>query len=335
MSLTSKRAYYKPFEYPEFHEYMIQQNNVHWVPSEVKMSQDVEDWQSKLTDAERSLVGNILKGFTQMEVSVADYWSTKVARWFPKPEIASMALAFGAFEGIHQWGYSYLNDSLGLQDYKAFLDDPATKAKIDALIDAPGKTLEEKARSLAVFSAFGEGVQLFSSFAILMSFSTRNMLKGVGNIVRWSVRDESLHSKAGCHLFRKMMEENPDIWSQKDKDGDEVFKKSIYQAARDSVDLEDKFIDKAFEAGPIQVRLQDGSYAELTAYKMKQFIRHRANTKLGDLGLKINWTGVKKDIIKEMSWFDDLIGAEEHTDFFAQRQTDYSKGTKNWGKVWE
>jgi len=330
VSITSKRAFYKPFEYPEFHEYMIQQNNVHWVPSEVKMNQDVDDWKSKLTEAEKNLVGNILKGFTQMEVSVADYWSKSVARWFPKPEIASMALTFGAFEGIHAWGYSYLNDSLGLDDYKAFLDEPATKAKIDALVDVPGKTNEEKAKSLAIFSGFGEGVQLFSSFAILMSFSTRNLLKGTGNIIRWSVRDESLHSKAGCQLFKKFMEEQPELWKNDD------FKKSLYQAARDSVALEDAFIDKAFEAGSIQVRLQDGSYTELNAKKMKTFIRHRANTKLGDLGLKTNW-GFKEEqkaIIKEMSWFDDLIGAEEHTDFFSQRQTDYSKGTKDWSKMW-
>jgi len=330
MSLQKQRAYYKPFEHPEFHEYMIQQNSVHWVPTEVKMAQDVEDWQTKLTDAEKNLVGNILKGFTQMEVSVAEYWSRNVAKWFPKPEIASMAITFGAFENIHAWGYSYLNDSLGLQDYKAFLDDPATKAKIDALVSVPGKTLEERARSLAIFSAFGEGVQLFSSFAILMSFSTRNLLKGTGNIVRWSVRDESLHSQAGCHLFRNLMAENQDLWVK-----DEDFKKSLYQAARDSVDLEDAFIDKAFEAGPIKVRLQNGLETDLTAAKMKQFIRHRANTKLGDLGLKINWRNVDKKVISEMSWFDDLINALEHTDFFAQRSTDYSKGTKDWSKIWE
>jgi ribonucleoside-diphosphate reductase beta chain len=326
MSILKARNYYKPFEYPEFHEYMIQQNNAHWVPSEVKMTQDVEDWSNKLTEAERNLIGNILKGFTQMEVSVADYWSTRVVRWFPKPEIASMALTFGAFEGIHAWGYSYLNDSLGLQDYKAFLDDPSTKAKIDALV-TQDKNLEERARSMAIFSAFGEGVQLFSSFAILMSFSTRNMLKGVGNIVRWSVRDESLHSQAGCHLFRKLMEENPKVWT-------DDFKKTIYQAARDSVELEDNFIDKAFEQGPIKVRLASGKDTDLTAHKMKQFIRHRANTKLGDLGLKVNWKGVDKAIIAEMTWFDDLISAVEHTDFFAARETSYSKGTKSWDKIW-
>lgn len=327
MGITTKRNYYKPFEYPEFHEYMTQQNNVHWLPTEVKMNQDVEDWQSNLNDAERNLIGNILKGFTQMEVHVSEYWSSNVAKWFPKVEIADMARTFGAFEGIHAWGYSYLNDTLKLDNYKAFLDDPATKAKIDAVVNVSGKTIEEKAMSLAVFSAFGEGVQLFSSFAILMSFSTRNLLKGVGNIVRWSIRDESLHSKAGCHLFRILMQENPDVWNDE-------FKKTIYEAARTSVELEDAFIEKAFEAGPIQVKTSNGPI-ELNAYKMKQFIRHRANTKLGDLGLKINWKNIDKEVIAEMNWFDDLVGAVEHTDFFAQRETGYSKATKDWSKIWE
>ena len=125
-----------------------------------------------------------------------------------------MAGAFGSFEGIHTIGYAFLNDTLGLKDYDAFLAEPTAKAKIDRLVDINAKeaSREDIAKSLAVFSGFVEGVSLFSSFAILFNFSRFNKLKGVGQIISWSVRDESLHSQAGCWLFREYIKENHFEW---------------------------------------------------------------------------------------------------------------------------
>jgi ribonucleoside-diphosphate reductase beta chain len=169
------------------------------------------------------------------------------------------------------------------------------------------------AKSLAIFSAFTEGVSLFSSFAVLLNFSRFNKLKGVGQIISWSIRDESLHSQAGCWLFRKFIEENPEIWTDE-------FKRDIYQAARDTVTLEDDFIDKVFE---------DGEVEGLDPKDLKVFIRNRANQKLGEIGLKKNWKNVDEDALKRMEWFDFLSVGVEHTDFFSQRVTAYSKGTTN------
>jgi ribonucleoside-diphosphate reductase beta chain len=171
-----------------------------------------------------------LKSFAQTETYVNDYWSTKVAVWFPKHEIKAMAGAFADFESIHAEAYARLNEELGLDDFEAFMEDEEAKAKIDRLVELPGDTLREKALSLAIFSAFTEGVNLFSSFAILMSFQLRNLMKGTGQVVEWSVRDESLHSKAGCWLFRTMMEEMPEL--------NEGMEKQIYDACDISVKLE-------------------------------------------------------------------------------------------------
>jgi ribonucleoside-diphosphate reductase beta chain len=124
MPLTTPREVYKPFEYSKAFEYWEKQQNAHWLPTEVAMSKDINDWTHKLTESERLVVGQILKSFTQTEISVNDYWSRKISLWFPKPEICMMASAFGAMETIHTVGYSYLNDSLGLDDYSAFLSDP-------------------------------------------------------------------------------------------------------------------------------------------------------------------------------------------------------------------
>ncbi len=243
--LTQERNFYKPFEYQQAFDFYKDQHRAHWLADEVPLASDLNDWKMKLTVEEKNLIGNILKSFAQTEVHVNDYWSSKVSQWFPKPEIVAMSSTFGAFEAIHAEAYARLNDELGLDDFQAFLEDEAAKSKIERLLDTKSETIEEKAQSLAIFSAFTEGVNLFSSFAILMSFQLRNLMKGTGQIVEWSVRDESLHSKAGCWLFKTLISENPYLDTPQ-------LRNSIVEACELSVQLEFDFIDKAFEMGDIE-----------------------------------------------------------------------------------
>lgn len=317
--LMDTRVEYGPFEYPQAYDYWLKQQQAHWLHTEYPMSQDLLDYKAKLTEPEKHVVTSILKVFTQTEVFIEDYWAAKVARWFKKPEIQMMAHSFSAFESIHAVAYQHLTDSLGVPDYKAFLSVPEARAKIERLINQRGKTKEEIALSLAVFSGFNEGVNLFSSFAVLMNFSRFNKLKSVGAIVAASIKDESLHSEAGCWLFRTFVSEYPEVWT------DEV-KKEIYDAARLTVDLEDAFIDHVFALGDI-----DGMSSKM----LKTYIRFRANTKLQDLGLKSNWKNLDKELLKDMEWFDVLSAGVNHSDFFAQRVTDYSKGVVDFSKIWE
>src|SRR5579859_1991115 len=244
MSLLTPRASYAPFEYQQAYKYWELQQQSHWVHYEISMASDINDWKLNLNDNEKHVIGHILKGFTQSEVFIQEYWGQMVGKWFKKPEIQMMAATFSSFESIHAVSYAYLNQSLGLEDFDSFLHEPTAKAKIDRLISTKGKSKEEIARSLAIFSAFNEGVNLFSSFAVLLNFSRFNKLKGVGQIIAFSIKDESLHSEAGCWLFRTLVEEFPDIMT------DEL-KEQIYSAARVTVELEDNFINKAFEKGPV------------------------------------------------------------------------------------
>ena len=319
MSLMSTRPTYKPFLYEQAYKYWESQQQAHWLHTEISMATDINDFKTKLTEAEKHLIGHILKGFTQSEIFIGDYWSNKVSRWFKHPEIQMMASTFSAFESIHAVSYAYLNDSLGLDDYTAFMHDTSTKAKIDRLVGTKGKSKEEIAKSLAIFSAFNEGVNLFSSFAILMNFQRFNKMKGLGQIIAFSIRDESLHSEAGCWLFRTLVSENPEIWN-------DDLKKDVYEAARVTVELEDSFIDKAFEFGNVE---------GLTKDDLKTYIRFRANTKLQDLGLKTNWKNINKESIDKMQWFDILSSGVEHADFFAGRVSSYSKGSLDWEKMYE
>lgn len=318
MGLLTSRIAFKPFLYPEYHELWLKAQQSHWLHTEVSMASDINDWKTKLSETEKQLIGHILKGFTISEIFIEDFWSAKVSRWFKHPEIQMLAHTFASFESIHANGYDYLNTSLGLEDYSAFLHDESTKAKIDRLMAVKGKSITEIAKALAIFSAFNEGVNLFSSFAILLNFTRFNKMKGMGQIISWSINDEQLHSQAGCMLFNELMKENPECFT------DEL-KKDIYDAARLTIELEDNYIDKAFDLGEVE---------GLTKFQMKQFIRHRANIKLVEIGLKQNWKNLDKKAIDDMQWFNVLSSGVSHQDFFSGKVTDYSKSSIDWDKMW-
>ena len=318
-SLIKERVVYKPFEYPEAFDFYMKQQQAHWLWTEVPMMADVNDWKQNLTDNEKNIIGSILKGFAQTETVVNDYWSTLVTKWFRKPEVIAMAVTFGCFETIHAEAYSLLNEELGLDNFAEFLEDETTMAKIENLMNVRDEhdgtpNWHERAKSLAIFSAFTEGVNLFSSFAVLLSFKLRNKLKGVGQIVEWSIRDESLHSNAGCWMFRELMKEKPELNTPE-------LKEDIRQAALLSLKLELDFIDKVYEMGDLE---------GCTKYDLVSFIKHRTNTKMADLGYDPVVNDIDMDAIQRMKWFDSLSAGKQHTDFFANRVTNYSKGAQKW-----
>jgi ribonucleoside-diphosphate reductase beta chain len=289
------------------------------LPNEISLGSDVDDWKRRLTDAERHLISHILKGFVATEIFIEDYWAAQVSRWFKHPEIQGMAVTFAAFERIHAKAYARLNEELGLDDFDAFMEEPTARAKIDRLMATKGKSKEDIARSLAIFSAFNEGVNLFSSFAVLMSFQQRNLLKGIGKIVEFSSRDECVHSQAGCWLFRQMIEEFPDLLT-------EELKQDILEAARLTVQLEDAFIDRAFDGNEIE---------GIDAHDLKNYIRFRTNTKLGDLGLGANWKNIDKTSLLNMQWFDVLVQGVSSQDSFAGRVSDYGKAMVDFDDVYD
>jgi ribonucleoside-diphosphate reductase beta chain len=314
MGLFDERIPYKPFEYPEYYtEGWLKQAQAFWLHTEIPMSGDVKDWNEKLTASEKNLVGNILLGFAQTECAVSDYWTQKVVSWFPKHEIQQMAMMFGSQETIHAVAYSYLNETLGLENFEAFLQDEATMERFDNLVSYDGNNPIGIAKSLAIFSAFAEGVSLYSAFAVLYSFQLRNLLKGIGQQMKWSVRDESLHSKMGCQLFRHMCEEIPNLL--------EDCRDDVIKAAEAMLEAEEKYIDKMFEQGDIE---------NLKSYDLKQFIRKRLNEKLQELGyLDLGqYFAFNEKGAENLDWFYHLTGGHTHTDFFAIRPTDYSKANE-------
>ena len=309
MSVFKGREYYKPFEYPWAFEAYDQQQKMHWLPSEVPLHEDVNDWNMKMNDAEKNLVKQILTFFTQGDVDIAQAYMDVYIPMFKKPEVRMMLSAIATSEANHAHSYSLLNDTIGMDDreYRAFQEYAEMADKHNYLWESKGGTEEQKiVRDMAVFSAFGEGLQLFGSFIMLLNFQRFGKMKGMGQIVAWSIRDENHHVENMIKLLHTVLDEKPHIWNDK-------FKKSLYDICRDMVTLEEKFIDLAFEQGPVQ---------GLTPQEVKNYIHYMADRRLLQLGLKPNY-GVKEN---PLEWVDYIVNGQAHENFFETRATEYAKG---------
>jgi len=313
--LLTPRLAFKPFRYQWAYDYWFQQQNAHWMFQEINMQKDISDWKSELSEKEKSVIGQILKGFFQSETQIADYWSTYVTNWFPVPEIRMMAQTFGAFETIHAVAYSYLNEVLHLEDYEAFLHDPTIMNKLDVLInvDKNDDSLTNIARSLALFSACAEGIQLFSSFAIMLSLRKKNLMTGIGQQMIFSIRDESLHSEAGCKLYNTLIDENPGLYAPQ-------LEYDIITGFDLALRNEFAFIDEVFKLGDLDT---------ITKAQVQNFMYDRANRKLKELRVNHSYP-VDEELLKEMDWFYILVSGEQQTDFFFNRETGYAKPNADW-----
>jgi len=310
--ITQKRENYKPFEYPQFDVYYMQQVNSRWTHDKIPMQKDIKDWKVELSNTDKKAIEMILKNFAQTETNIGTYWSSLVPKWFPKAEIISMAQEFASMEAMHAKAYSYLNEILGLEDFKAFLEDDEIMERLELLLVPEEETVENIALSIAIFSAIFEGVLLYSSFTTLMSFKRKNLLKGTSQQMVYSIRDESLHSKAGCELFRVLCSETPGL--------KESLKLKIINSFIEGVNAEFKCIDKIFE---------NGDLSTIKKSDLKMFIRNKANEKFKELG----YDGIIFDLatfdMEIFNWFFEEI-ALKNDDFFVQRVTNYGEPNKDW-----
>jgi len=315
--LLTPNPVYKPFRYPWAFEAWQMQQQVHWLPEEVPLADDVKDWHHKLNAGERNLLTHIFRFFTQADVEVNNCYMKHYSRVFQPTEVQMMLAAFSNMETIHIAAYSYLLDTIGIPEveYSAFLRYKEMKDKYDYMQGFNVNNPSEIARTLAVFGAFTEGLQLFASFAILMNFPRFNKMKGMGQIVTWSVRDESLHTQSIIRLFRTFVEENKHIWT-------ESFQRELYLACDTIVDHEDAFIDLAFELGSVE---------GLSADEVKSYIRFIADRRLTQLGLQPIYRVAKNPL----PWMDEMLNGVEHANFFEARATEYSKAATrgNWDEA--
>jgi len=214
--LLTDNHVYKPFHYPWAYEAWLTQQRIHWLPEEVPLAEDIRDWKKKLTPSEKNLLTQIFRFFTQADVEVNNCYMQHYSRVFKPTEVKMMLSAFSNIETIHIAAYSHLLDTIGMPEteYSAFMKYKEMKDKYDYMQKFNMDSKRDIALTMAVFGAFTEGLQLFASFAMLMNFPRFNKMKGMGQIVTWSVRDETLHTLSIIKLFRTFIDENPELWTR-------------------------------------------------------------------------------------------------------------------------
>jgi ribonucleoside-diphosphate reductase beta chain len=318
--LTDTREYFKPFNYAWAYDAWLKHEQAHWLHTEVPMAEDVKDWKKKLTKEEKLFLTNIFRFFTQGDIDVAGGYVKNYLPYFPQPEIRMMLMGFAAREALHIAAYSHLIETLGMPEstYNEFLEYQEMKDKHDYVTELSSKNgdLSSTATHIAVFSAFTEGMQLFSSFIMLLNFPRHGLMKGMGQIVTWSIVDETMHAENMIKLFKTFIKENNEIWN-------DDLKGRIYTIAEKMVQLEDKFIDLCYQGANMRA---------LEPEDVKQYIRYIADRRLISLGLK----GIFKVKKNPLPWVEEMINAPVHGNFFENRVTDYAKGALkgSWEDVW-
>jgi ribonucleoside-diphosphate reductase beta chain len=307
MSLLDSQPIYKPFHYPWAYDAWLMQQRIHWLPEEVPLADDIKDWKTKLTADEKHLLTQIFRFFTQSDIEVNNCYMRHYSRVFQPTEVQMMLAAFSNMETIHVAAYSHLLDTLGIPEteYQAFLSYKEMKDKFDYMHTFGTETKGGIARTLAAFGAFTEGLQLFASFAILLNFQRFGKMKGMGQIVAWSARDESLHTQSIIHLYHTFCSENPEV-------NGEAHEQDLYKICDTIITLEDAFIDLAFGVGGIE---------GLTAEDVKKYIRFIGDRRLTQLGLQ----PIYRTTSNPLPWMDEILNGVEHTNFFENRVTEYSK----------
>ena len=303
--LTVASQTYKPFYYSWAVDLTVRHEKAHWIEDEIDLGEDVSDWKTnKVTPIEKDYITNILRLFTQSDVAVGQNYYDQFIPKFKNNEIRNMLGSFANREGVHQRAYALLNDTLGLPDseYHAFLEYKEMTDKIEFMQKADITTQRGLALALAK-SVFNEGVALFASFVMLLNFQRVGKMKGMGKVVEWSIRDESMHVEGNSRLFKAFVAEHPKLV-------DNEFKKEIYVMAKNVVKLEDKFIQLAYAMGEIQ---------GLTMEEVKTYIRYITDRRLLQLGLKTNFK-VKNN---PLPWLEWILNGADHTNFFENRVTEY------------
>ncbi len=319
IGLLDSTGTYDVDRYAWAYDFWKRQQQTHWMGEEVPLGGDIKDWASdRVSDAERSLLTQIFRFFTQSDVEVGDNYLKRYIPIFQPLTIQMMMAAFTNMETVHIDAYALLLKTLGMPktEFEAFRDYSEMRAKADYMHTFGVGTVADVARTLAMFGAFTEGMSLFASFAMLLNFPRHNKMNGMGQIVSWSVRDESLHCEGIIKLFHE--------WDNETGAVTKAVQDDIIDVAKTMVQLEENFVDLAFGIGKIE-----GMRAE----EIHAYVRYVADWRLTQLKLPttFGYFAMEEGSYRQLQphplpWLVEILNGVEHANFFEQRSTEYSKG---------
>jgi ribonucleoside-diphosphate reductase beta chain len=306
MSLLEKRHNYKPFEHPFAYEAFVKSEQMHWLAREVPLNDDVKDWKSRLSGHEKSVLTQILRFFTQADVDVAGAYVDHYLKIFKTPEVRMMLTSIAAREAVHMQAYSMLIDEVGIPEteYSAFLQQKEMLEKHEYLDGAYGVNTAQE--MIPRFSLFGEGLQLFGSFVILLNFARFGKMKGMGQIVSWSIRDETHHVESMVKLYHAACAEYPQ---------DKLSQREMESICARMMALELAFVKLVF---------RDGDLEDLTEADVSKYLHYIANIRMKQMGYEPIYGGYEEN---PLPWVDTIVFGKEHANFFEVKATDYAKAS--------
>ena len=330
IGLLTATGTYNVERYPWAYDFWKRQQQIHWMGEEVPLGNDIKDWASdRVTETERNLLTQIFRFFTQSDVEVGDNYMKRYIPIFQPLEIQMMMAAFSNMETVHIDAYALLLKTLGMPqaEFEAFRDYSEMRAKADYMHTFGVGTVADMARTLAMFGAFTEGMSLFASFAMLLNFPRHNKMNGMGQIVSWSVRDESLHCEGITKLYH--------AWNAETGAVTKAVADDIIDVAKTMVGLEEGFVDLAFGLGEIE---------GMSAQDIKSYVHYIADWRLSQLKLTpvFGYFAKGDNVYSQVKphplpWLVEILNGVEHANFFEQRSTEYSKGASkgSWEGVWD
>ena len=316
MDIFEKRVNFKPFEYPQLIEFADSINKSYWLVSEFNFTQDIQDFKTKLSKEEKSVIEKAMLAISQIETQVKTYWADLYKR-LPKPEVAVVGMTFAESEVRHERAYGHLLEILGLNDeFEKLIEVPAIKGRINYLTKyldgSRSKDDRIYTKTILLFSMFIEHVSLFSQFLIIMAFNKeRNLLGGISNVVEATSLEEQVHGLFGAEIISIVRREHPEWF---DDEMDEMIKSACLKAFK----AECEIVDWMYEEGDLTF---------LPKQVVKEFIKNRFNIVLGNGKFKPVFE-VDKSLTEQTDWFELQLTTPKEDDFFYKTSNAYNKKSK-------
>lgn len=301
-------------------------NANHWLPTEISMQRDIEQWKSTtvLSADERQAFETVLGFFTTADSIAANNIVLAVYKHITSPECRMYLLRQGYEEAIHTHAYQYIVESLGMDESKIFnmyrevesiYNKDNMVLRLNEGIFADGfktGTFENDQlflENIIVFSLIMEGIFFYSSFAVMFGFQRQNKLTGSAEQIQYIMRDESQHLNFGINLINTIKEEQPELWTPE-------FQQHVVDLVKRAVVLEYTFATEVFPRGIFGMNA-DG---------FKQYIEHIADRRLASVGLPAQY-----NVENPFPWMGEAVDLNKEKNFFETRVTEYKTGGQlNW-----
>lgn len=304
----------KPDKYPWTSDFINAMWAGHWTPNEFNFRSDIQNFKTELSPKEQEIVTKTLSAIGQIEIAVKKFWA-KIGDHLPHPSITDMGLVMAQVEVIHNRAYEKLLDVLGLTDaFENNLKIDVITKRVKYLKKYLEKNYQDDKKqfvyALILFTLFVENVSLFSQFYIILWFNRyKNVLKDTAQQVHYTTKEEDIHAKIGIKLVNTIRKECPELF-------DDELKNKIETEAKEAFGAESKIIDWI---------LGDFSDERINSHTVKQYIKHRINKSMVEIGYSVIYNDISEEDIRDFEWMDEESTANMATDFFFQRPIEYQK----------